>query len=78
MIINGNEITFENRSSSNKYGFKHITTLTVNGVKYRATAQYYNRTWEPYPFYTTMRRAASKVDDPAIRDEILRNLTACA
>lgn len=78
MIINGNEITFENRSSRNKYGFRHITTLTVNGAKYHATAQYYNRTWEPYPFYTTMRHAASKVDDPAIRAEILRYVTAGA
>ena len=74
MFINNNEITFENRTSSTKYGFKHITTLTVNGAKYRASAQYYNRTWEPYPYYTTMCKAASKVDDPAIRADLLQNL----
>lgn len=51
---NGNEYVFENAYGRNRSGFTHDSELRVDGKVFRTHAQYYNRTWEPYPFFSVM------------------------
>ena len=56
--INGMEFLFVNRYESTRTGFKHISTLFVNGYEWqKSTCNYINRTWENYAFQTSMLRA---------------------
>ena len=58
ITINDSEYIFINESKSNKRGFYHKTTLFVNDVELTTQkVQYYNRTWEMYPFESVMRKA---------------------
>lgn len=51
---NGNEYVFENVARGNRSGFTHDSELRVDGKLFHSHAQYYNRTWEPYPFFSVM------------------------
>ena len=56
--INGKEFLFVNEYESTRTGFKHISTLFVNGYEYqKSTCHYINRTWENYAFQSSMLRA---------------------
>lgn len=47
---------FVNEWKSRRNGFKHVSTLLINGVEVLTdTATYINRTWESYQFQTAMR-----------------------
>lgn len=64
-IINGYEFTFFNESKGNRSGFVHISRLFNEvGVEVsNAKVQYYNRTWESYPFRTSMTKAVENILD---------------
>lgn len=54
--IDGRHIEFVNESRSTRSGFKHETTMFINGCEHGTnTVHYLNRTWECYPFQTCMR-----------------------
>lgn len=54
--IDGRHIEFVNESRSTRNGFKHETTMFINGCERGTnTVHYLNRTWECYPFQTCMR-----------------------
>ncbi len=47
---------FVNEWKSKRNGFKHVSTLFVDGAEVLTeTAHYINRTWESYQFQTAMR-----------------------
>ena len=47
----------KNSSRSRRGGFSHDSILYFDGVQINKTSvHYYNRTWESYPFQTSMRR----------------------
>jgi len=51
-----------------------VSTLFENGNKYpiaKATCQYINRTWESYPFQSSMKKAVSEKID-TIQTEITK------
>ena len=53
--IDGNVIEFVNESYNTRRGFKHVSTMFINGNEMRShTVYYYNRTWESYRFQTVM------------------------
>lgn len=53
--------TFQNHTSATRNGFKHVSTLYINGYPVAtATMYYYNRTWEAYQYRTSMRAATGK------------------
>lgn len=50
--------TFYNHTSATRNGFKHVSTLFIDGRPVAsATMYYYNRTWEAYEYRTSMREA---------------------
>lgn len=54
--IGSRHVEFVNDSASTRNGFKHMTTLFVNGCQCgQNTVHYLNRTWECYPYQTCMR-----------------------
>lgn len=54
--VGDKHIEFVNESCSTRHGFKHVTTMFVNGCQQGTnTVHYLNRTWECYPFQTCMR-----------------------
>lgn len=54
--IDNKHIEFVNQSVSTRNGFKHMTTMFINGCQCAEhTVHYLNRTWECYPFQTCMR-----------------------
>lgn len=56
--INGMEFLFVNEWASTRNGFKHTSTLFINGYEWqKSTCHYINRTWENYAFQTVMLRA---------------------
>ena len=61
--INGYEFTFVNESKGNRSGFVHISRLfNEAGIEISsAKVQYYNRTWESYPFRTSMKKAVESI-----------------
>lgn len=53
--IDGNAIEFVNESYNTRHGFKHVSTMFINGNEMRShTCYYYNRTWECYRYQTVM------------------------
>lgn len=53
--IGDNEIEFVNESYNTRNGFKHVSTMFINGIEKRShTCHYYNRTWECYRYQTVM------------------------
>lgn len=55
IIVNGNEYEFINETSKTRTGFKHTSTLYINGTYETDTSVHYiNRTWESYPYRTAM------------------------
>ena len=53
--------TFKNQTAATRNGFKHISTLYIDGRQIAsATMYYYNRTWEAYQYRTSMRAATDK------------------
>lgn len=62
ITVNNNEYQFINSSRNTRTGFAHDTTLFINGRKYsKATAIYYNRTWECYTYQTVMQRCVNDI-----------------
>ena len=60
--INGKEFLFVNEWASTRNGFKHISTLFINGYEYiESTCHYINRTWENYAFQSVMLRAIEEL-----------------
>lgn len=57
ITVNGKEYQFLCRSARNRSGFTHDCELKVGGRIYTCHAQYYNRTWEPYTYYSVMNGA---------------------
>lgn len=58
VTINGKEFTFVNKSSSNKNEFSHSSEMFENSGKCTTgRAQWGNRSWENYPFQTSMKNA---------------------
>ena len=56
MNVDGREVEFVNQSTGTRNGFKHVSTCFVDGVEIGThTSHYLNRTWECYPFQTSMR-----------------------
>jgi hypothetical protein len=54
--IDNKHVEFVNQSADTRHGFKHMTTMFINGCQ-RAehTVHYLNRTWECYRYQTCMR-----------------------
>lgn len=56
-LINGTRYTFVNKAVNTRNGFKHTSTLVMNGEwLVEATIHYINRTWERYQFQSVMRK----------------------
>lgn len=54
--IGSRHVEFVNDSVSTRHGFKHMTTMFINGCQCgQNTVHYLNRTWECYPYQTCMR-----------------------
>lgn len=76
LTINDAHIMFVNDTRSTRSGFKHVSTMFINGSEYgTATAYYLNRTWERYRYQTAMLKAvqekkAERID--GIRDRYRR------
>lgn len=69
--VNGREYQFVNDSRSTRTGFAHDTTLFIDGREYgRATAIYYNRTWERYRYQTVMQRCIDDMIETNKKDYI--------
>ena len=52
--------TFQNQIASTRNGFKHTSTLYIDGKEVStATIYYINRTWEAYEYRTSMRTATT-------------------
>lgn len=60
--INGKEFLFVNEHASTRNGFKHTSTLFINGYEYqKSTCHYINRTWENYAYQTVMLYAIEEL-----------------
>jgi len=58
VTINGIEFTFVNTFKSTRNGFTHTSEMFENSGKCTTgKASYVNRTWENYPFQTSMKNA---------------------
>ena len=54
--IGDKHVEFVNESGNTRHGFKHMTTMFINGCQRgKNTVHYLNRTWECYPYQTCMR-----------------------
>ena len=70
--IDNRHIEFVNQSVSTRNGFKHMTTMFVNGCERGTnTVHYLNRTWEHYRYQTVMRGCVQKLIE--IRIENLKS-----
>ena len=70
--IDGRHIEFVNESRSTRSGFKHETTMFVNGCERGTnTVHYLNRTWEAYRYQTVMRGCVNNLIE--IRIENLKS-----
>ena len=57
-IVNGNRYEFINSYTRKKDGFSHRTALRKNGELIQTGIVYWsNRTWESFPFATSMNKA---------------------
>ena len=71
ITANGNEYEFINDSRNTRSGFAHDTTLFRNGEEIgRATAIYYNRTWERYRYQTAMQICINDIIEKKYEDYI--------
>lgn len=71
ITVNGNEYEFINDSRNTQSGFAHDTTLFKNGRSFgRATAIYYNRTWECYRYQTVMKKCIGAIINEKEEDYI--------
>lgn len=62
--INGKQIMFINSWRKNYSGFVHESELQVDGCYYgKAKCQYYNRTWESYPYQSVMSNLVYNLAD---------------
>lgn len=69
--VNGREYQFVNSSRNTRTGFAHDTTLFIDGREYgRATAIYYNRTWECYQYQTVMKRCIDEMIENNYKDYV--------
>lgn len=60
----GNRYNFVCSCNTNRSGFVHKCWMFVNDrFKSDCKCQYYNRTWEPYCYYTVMLGAIQKVKE---------------
>jgi hypothetical protein len=76
ITANGNEYEFVNSSRNTRTGFAHDTTLFKNDREIgRATAIYYNRTWECYTYQTVMQRAINNIIEN-LYDEFIADFKA--
>lgn len=67
------EFEFVNRSFSNRVGFKHESTLLINGREYaKCSVQYYNRTWECYTYQTSMIRTVESLIAEIVDNLLIR------
>ena len=56
--------SFVNRSKSTRHGFKHVSELFNEGAfECMAVCHYLNRTWESYPFQTSMKECFRQLID---------------
>lgn len=54
--IGNRHVEFVNEWGNTRNGFKHTTTMFINGCQRgKNTVHYLNRTWECYPYQTCMR-----------------------
>lgn len=73
LSINGHKIQFINEAKRTRSGFKHTSTMFIDGAQWIVSEIHYiNRTWEAYPFRTAMVRGpetkkAERID--VIRDQ---------
>lgn len=64
--------TFENHFVGTRTGFKHTSTLYVDGREVAtATCYYYNRTWESYEFQRVMKCATTNAMEQIENEEII-------
>ena len=71
ITVNGNVYQFINDSRNTRSGFAHDTTLFKNGEEIgRATAIYYNRTWEYYRYQTVMKKCIGAIINEKEEDYI--------
>lgn len=64
--------TFENHMAGTRTGFKHISTLYIDGREVAtATLYYYNRTWESYDFQRSMQAATTQAMEQIESKEIV-------
>lgn len=58
MMINNKEVTFDCKAKKTRNGFAHKCEMSINGVYFTdVKINYYNRTWEAYPFQTVIKNA---------------------
>ena len=55
------EIEVTCHRENTRYGFRHLATLSINGIaRQNGKACYYNRTWEKYEFQSVLRDVVNK------------------
>lgn len=60
--VQGKEVEFVNAWRGTRSGFKHETTMFVDGVRVgEDVCHYINRTWERYTYQTVMRSAVYRL-----------------
>ena len=69
LLINGKDVTFNCKAKRTKTGFAHECELLINGVYFTdVKVNYYNRTWEAYPFQTAMKNAVHDLLDELYKE----------
>lgn len=69
--INGMDFLFVNEWASTRTGFKHTSTLFINGYEWqKSTCHYTNRTWESYTYQTVMLKAIGELMDKIYNREL--------
>lgn len=64
--------TFENHFVGTRNGFKHISTLYIDGREVAtATCHYINRTWESYEFQLVMKCATTNAMEQIENEELI-------
>jgi hypothetical protein len=60
---------FKNTYNSSRSGFSHTSELYNGNLIATAKCNYINRTWEVYPFQSSMRQAVAKAIDNEINSQ---------
>ena len=64
--------TFENHTAGTRTGFKHVSTLYIDGREVATAPCYYsNRPWECYQFQRVMECATAKAMEQIENEEII-------